>query len=73
VKAELVEDRSSRKRHKGVKAELVEDNHNVGPLTATVPRRARSLRRAKAEVVEAPQEVSTAAFKAATGSKGRKK
>jgi hypothetical protein len=73
VKVELVEDRSSRKRHKGVKAKLVEDNHNVGPLTVTVPRRARSLRRAKAEAVEAPQEVSTTAFKAAIGSKGRKK
>ncbi|CAD6255003.1 unnamed protein product [Miscanthus lutarioriparius] len=74
VKAELVEDCSSRKRRKGVKAELVEDNHNAGPLTAAVPRRARSLRRAKAEAVEAAQEASSAgASKAARASKGRKK
>jgi hypothetical protein len=74
VKAELVEDCSSRKRRKGVKAELVEDNHNAGPLTVAVPRRARSLRRAKAEAVEAAQEVSSAGpSKAARASKGRNK
>jgi hypothetical protein len=73
VKAELVEDRSLRKRRK-VKAELVEDIHNAGPLTAAVPRRARSQRRAKVEAVEAAQEVSSAGpSKVARASKGRKK
>ena len=74
MKAELVEDRSSRKRRKGVKAELVEDIHNAGPLTAAVPRRSRSMRRVKAEAVEATQEVLSAGpSKAARASKGRKK
>jgi non-structural maintenance of chromosomes element 1 len=39
--------RSSTKRRKRVKCELVEEaNHSAGLLTAAVPRRARTLRRA---------------------------
>ncbi|GJN13904.1 hypothetical protein PR202_gb00660 [Eleusine coracana subsp. coracana] len=65
--------RSSRKRRKGVKAELVEENENAGPSTAAMPR--RGLRRTKAEAVGAAhQEASSAASSQPTrASKRRKK
>ncbi|CAD6270726.1 unnamed protein product [Miscanthus lutarioriparius] len=63
--------RSSRKKRKRVKAELVEENNNAGPSTE-VPR--RTLRSAKAEAVEAAQEASSAgASQPGRGSKRRKK
>jgi non-structural maintenance of chromosomes element 1 len=52
-------DRSSRKRRKGVEAELVEENENAGPSTTAMPR--RSLRKTKAEAVEAAQEEASSA------------
>ncbi|XP_066357084.1 uncharacterized protein [Miscanthus floridulus] len=63
--------RSSWKKRKRVKAELVEENNNAGPSTE-VPR--RTLRSAKAEAVEAAQEASSAgASQPGRGSKRRKK
>ncbi|OQU78649.1 non-structural maintenance of chromosomes element 1 homolog isoform X3 [Sorghum bicolor] len=63
--------RSSRKKRKRVKAELVEENNNAGP-SMEVPR--RILRSAKAEAVEAAQEASSAgASQPDRGSKRRKK
>ncbi|XP_066383115.1 uncharacterized protein [Miscanthus floridulus] len=63
--------RSSRKKRKRVKAELVEENNNAGPSTE-VPR--RTLRSAKAEAVEAAQGASSAgASQPGRGSKRRKK
>ena len=63
--------RSSRKKRKRVKAELVEENNNAGPSTE-VPR--RTLRSAKAKAVEAAQEASSAgASQPGRGSKRRKK
>ncbi|XP_062183454.1 uncharacterized protein LOC133887495 [Phragmites australis] len=63
--------RSSRKRRKGVKAELVEENENAGPSMA-MPR--RNLRSTKAEAVEVAQEASSAvALQPIRTSKRRKK
>nr|CAB3488955.1 unnamed protein product [Digitaria exilis] len=63
--------RSSKKRRKRVKAELVEENNNAGPSTAVLR---RTLRSAKAEAVEAAQEASSAGASQATrASKRRKK
>ncbi|KAL6595424.1 hypothetical protein ACP70R_047764 [Stipagrostis hirtigluma subsp. patula] len=61
---------SSRKRRRGVKAELVEENENAGPST-TMHR--RSLRSAKAEAVEAAQEASSAGASQPTRTSKRRK
>uniref|UniRef100_A0A0A9ESE9 Uncharacterized protein n=1 Tax=Arundo donax TaxID=35708 RepID=A0A0A9ESE9_ARUDO len=62
--------RSSRKRRKGVKAELVEDNERAG-LSTTMPR--RRLRSTKAEAVEAAQEAPSAGASEATRTSKRRK
>lgn len=62
--------RPSRKSRTRVKAELVEENNNAGQSTA-VPR--RTMRRAKAEAVEAAQEASSAGASQATGASRRRK
>ncbi|KAL6597417.1 hypothetical protein ACP70R_046857 [Stipagrostis hirtigluma subsp. patula] len=61
---------SSRKRRRGVKAELVEENENAG-LSTTMHR--RSLRSAKAEAVEAAQEASFAGASQPTRTSKRRK
>ncbi|KAL6640734.1 hypothetical protein ACP70R_021857 [Stipagrostis hirtigluma subsp. patula] len=61
---------SSRKRRRGVKAELVEENENAGPSTTT---HRRSLRSAKAEAVEAAQEASSAGASQPTRTSKRRK
>ncbi|CAL5081211.1 unnamed protein product [Urochloa decumbens] len=62
--------RSSRKKRKQVKAELVEENDNAGPSTA-VPR--RTSRSTKAEAVEAAKEASAAGASQATRTSKRRK
>ncbi|XP_062204660.1 uncharacterized protein LOC133906702 isoform X2 [Phragmites australis] len=62
--------RSSRKRRKGVKAELVEENENIGPSTA-MPR--RILRSTKAEALEVAQEESSAGASQPTRTSKRRK
>ncbi|KAF8706434.1 hypothetical protein HU200_030705 [Digitaria exilis] len=62
--------RSSKKRRKRVKAELVEENNNAGPSTAVLR---RTLRSAKAEAVEAAQEASSAGASQATRASKRRK
>jgi hypothetical protein len=63
--------RSSRKRRKGVKAELVEENDDGGPSTA-VPRR-RTSRSVKAEAVQAAGEAPCAGASQATRTSKRRK
>ncbi|TVU27176.1 hypothetical protein EJB05_29763 [Eragrostis curvula] len=70
-KDEASANRSSRKRRKGVKAELVEENENAGPSTAAMPM--RGSRKTKAEAVEAAQESSAAGASQPTGTLRRKK
>ncbi|CAL4897071.1 unnamed protein product [Urochloa decumbens] len=62
--------RSSRKKRKRVKAELVEENDNAGPSTA-VPR--RTSRSTKAEEVEAAKEASAAGASQPTRTSKRRK
>ncbi|CAN6335451.1 unnamed protein product [Urochloa humidicola] len=62
--------RSSRKKRKQVKAELVEENDNAAPSTA-VPR--RTSRSTKAEAVEAAKEASAAGASQATRTSKRRK
>uniref|UniRef100_A0A0A9D488 Non-structural maintenance of chromosomes element 1 homolog n=1 Tax=Arundo donax TaxID=35708 RepID=A0A0A9D488_ARUDO len=61
---------SSRKTHKGIKAELVKENENAGPSTA-MPR--RRLRSTKTGAVEAAQEASSAGASQATRTSKRRK
>ncbi|CAL5098501.1 unnamed protein product [Urochloa decumbens] len=62
--------RSSSKKRKKVKAELVEENDNAGPSTA-VPR--RTSRSTKAEAVEAAKEASAAGASQPTRTSKRRK